>query len=275
MYSIAACVGLVLPDDNAFRDLIEALISAVKLTRSVSGARVYRWQDPSGARLTIVKNGQITVSYSNTTAVRFAAGMYLDNGHFFAEVVDESGEQVAGIAVKPECAADFGARAATQRPIDTVGITAFGVDVTVFSSEEAFQQSSASLLTSASAGADDGESNAMELRYSAESLVPFGTFDRAAPDSSALLNGTVLSAQIVTNVWTGRQFVAARVRTSGLEVDLCMPWNEGEPIPEPGNIIGGSVYLTATLTDSSPFTIVDLGRSELPRSFWQRITRRR
>jgi len=70
----------------------------------------------------------------------------------------------------------------------------------------------------------------------------------SAPEQAqayALLHGTVLDAERRTVIATGQSFIAARVRTAGFEVDLCVPATI--PVPEPGNIIGGQVFLVASM----------------------------
>jgi hypothetical protein len=60
----------------------------------------------------------------------------------------------------------------------------------------------------------------------------------------ARLYGTVLSAEQRTVEATGRQFTAVRVCTAGFDVDMCLPPTQA---PMAGNVVGGTVFLTASL----------------------------
>ena len=46
---------------------------------------------------------------------------------------------------------------------------------------------------------------------------------------------------------TGQPFITASVRTTGFEADLCLADSEHPDLPVPGNIISGTVYLSATI----------------------------
>jgi len=79
----------------------------------------------------------------------------------------------------------------------------------------------------------------------AESLISYGVFGPAdQAEAYARLNGTVLRAERRTVAATGGRFVVARVRTVGLDLDLCLPTSV---VPEPGAVIGGTVFLVASL----------------------------
>src|SRR3954464_7036337 len=67
----------------------------------------------------------------------------------------------------------------------------------------------------------------------------FGEPARAQP--YARLDGTVLHAQRKTVVVTGQEFVAARVRTAGFGVDVCLPADGARPLPPAGGVIAGTV----------------------------------
>lgn len=75
-------------------------------------------------------------------------------------------------------------------------------------------------------------------------MAAFGPADQA--EAYARLHGTVLQAQRRTVAATGQSFIVARVRTVGFDVDLCLP-AAGVELPQPGNIVGGQVFLVASI----------------------------
>lgn len=77
-------------------------------------------------------------------------------------------------------------------------------------------------------------------RLAEESLEPAGG---ALP--MARLTGTVLACATRRNDLTGREFSVARLRTLGLELDLCLPADH-EPVPV-GAVVAGTVGLTGHL----------------------------
>ena len=67
-------------------------------------------------------------------------------------------------------------------------------------------------------------------------------------DAYARLAGTVLHAERRFVELTGQQFIAARVRTVGFEVDVCLSALDHPFLPEPGQVISGWIFLVASLT---------------------------
>ena len=51
---------------------------------------------------------------------------------------------------------------------------------------------------------------------------------------------------------TGQPFTVAAVRTAGFEADLCLPGSEHPGLPAPGNIISGTVVLSAAFDAPLP-----------------------
>jgi hypothetical protein len=132
-------------------------------------------------------------------------------------------------------------------------VVALGVDVTVHIDGDAFAASDASLL-GGGAGAREAPAHGVEQgwprppRMAAESFISYGVFgEPEQAQAYARLNGTVLRAQRKTVAVTGHGFVAARVRTAGFDVDVCLPADDGRELPQPGNVIAGTVFLVASL----------------------------
>jgi hypothetical protein len=137
-------------------------------------------------------------------------------------------------------------------------VVALGVDVSVHADAEAFGSSDASLL-----GNDHGDPGDPPAHYvaqglpwpprmAAESLISYGVFGPAEQaEAYARLHGTVLHAEPRTVAATGQQFVVARVRTTGFDVDMCLPTVR---VPTTGSIIGGTLFLTASLSFATTAT---------------------
>jgi hypothetical protein len=68
-----------------------------------------------------------------------------------------------------------------------------------------------------------------------------------AGPANARLSGTVLEADRAVCTLTGQPFIIASVRTAGFEADMCLAGSEHPNLPVLGNIISGTVYLSATI----------------------------
>jgi hypothetical protein len=247
------CVGLGVADRNGLHRLVNRALADARQMGTAGSVTVLRWEDPSGARLVIGMRDREILEYLPSFAGEPGArlgGVRMANDEVaIADVVDEDGEQATMIAVELEERRLLPASAGAAAGLASV--VALGVDVTVHAGAEAFAASDASLLSSD--GGDPGEPppHVVERgmpwppRMAAESLISYGVFGPAEQAQAyARLNGTVLHAGRRTVAATGQQFVTARVRTVGLDLDLCLP---AGPVPEPGNVIGGTVFLVASL----------------------------
>ncbi|HTJ32684.1 MAG TPA: hypothetical protein VL738_05590 [Dactylosporangium sp.] len=234
----------------------ELLASALG-TAEVIGRRgelvLYRWQDPSGARLVMCTEGAAIVdflpSFAAEPGARLAGVRAANEDVAVADVVDDGGEVVTRLA------AEFEQR--RQLPAGPVGgrasIVALGVQATVHASEDDFAASDASLLGGAE---EPGEPPAHFLengwqwppRMAAESFISYGVFNAGeTAEAYARLNGVVLAADVRTVAATGQRFVAARVRCAGFEATVCLPADEHTTAPRPGAVIAGTMFLTASL----------------------------
>jgi hypothetical protein len=80
-----------------------------------------------------------------------------------------------------------------------------------------------------------------------ESFIWYGVF--GPPEQARAytrLHGTVLEARPLTAEATDQSFIAARVRTVGFDVDLCMPAAAGVEPLQAGNVVG-EVFLVASM----------------------------
>jgi hypothetical protein len=255
MASNLECVGLAASDNKQLEGLVQSALADAQLMGTAGDVSVYGWQDPSGVRMMIATRERQLVdflpSYAGVPGARLAGVHAVNDEVAIADVVDESGDTMTMLAVELEqrCFLPLGAA-----PMDGAAcVVAFGVDVSVHTDEDAFAASDASLL---SPGTDPGEppEHVVEqglswpTRMAGESFMSYGVF--GPPEQAqayARLHGTVLHAERRTVAATGQLFIVARVRTVGFEADLCLPATAVGPIPQPGNIIGGEVFLVASM----------------------------
>ena len=225
--------------------LFRAIFAAVQPVETPEGTRLYRWEDPSGARMTIERDGDEVISVIPSFAVSstVAAGRAHLVGRRVVqvEVLDETPEGPPFMTFELERPQDFAARAAADS--GDMFLTTFGTDVIFYENAASFSSSTDSLLT------EDG-SDADLPRIGAESYLSFG-------GAEGLLHGTVMSARVLTNSLTGQAFAAATVRSAGFSLEVCLPWSADLPAPSVGSLIGGDVYLIATLPGVT-FQIVEL-----------------
>ncbi|GIF97938.1 hypothetical protein [Catellatospora citrea] len=255
MASNLECVGLGVSDGDGLSALIGEALERAELLGEVAGTSVHAWQDPSGARL-VVSTQERTVkdllpSYAGTPGARLAGLHAVNDEVAVAHVVDADGETLTMLAVEVE---QRRLLSAGKQPVDAeAAVVALGVDVTVHADEAAFAASDASLL---SPGSEPGEPPAHVVeqghpwppRMGPESFISYGVFGPPEQaEAYARLHGTVLSAQRRTVALTGGSFVVARVRTVGFEVDLCLAATDAAELPRPGNVIGGTVFLVASV----------------------------
>jgi hypothetical protein len=238
-----ACIGLRVETDADYRWLLREVIGETKSVSGTNGSRLYNWQDPSGARLTFaIKNASIMnliPSFAGNTSVAIGAVLPLGDGMFLADIVDDDGQILTRATLDVVDRQLFEDSARTDKPVGRTSLVALGVDVVIFDDAETFLTSPASLLERVVV--DRGS----PARWSHESFLSYGSFASDNREPSAMLNGTVLSAELRTVALTEETFVAATVRTSGFEVDVCFPQSPNTPLPVPGNILGGTVYLVA------------------------------
>lgn len=226
--------------------LFRAIFAAVQPETTSEGTELYRWEDPSGARMTIERDGDEVISVIPSFAVSstVAAGRAHLVGRRVVqvEVLDETPEGPPFMTFELERPQDFAARAAADS--GDMFLTTFGTDVIFYENAASFSSSDDSLLI------EDGSDPDLP-RIGAESYLSFG-------GAGGVLHGTVLSARVLTNVLTGQPFATVTVRSAGFSLEVCLPWSADMPAPSVGSLIGGDVYLIATLPGAT-FQVVQLG----------------
>lgn len=257
MASNLACIGLAVSDTAELAQLFNTAMRSVHEVGVYDGVHVGRWQDDSGAALIFGWRPDEFLEALPTYAA--ARGGLLSDCELIKEeiasasVVDADGEQLTSMTFQAE---QYRQVQALGRPVDgSARITALGVDVQIHHDADAFAGSPASLLRPPDP-ADEPPKHFRERgwswppRVAAESFIPFGSFGEPGQASAhALLSGTVLTAKRSICALTGQPFTIASVRTVGFEADLCLAGSEHPDVPAPGNIISGTVFLSAAIDD--------------------------
>ncbi|MEU4622820.1 hypothetical protein AB0G04_22970 [Actinoplanes sp. NPDC023801] len=251
------CLGLGSLDRDGLNTLLNRILPSAELIGEVDGVTVRRWTDPSGVRLVLTLRGgkvlDLLPSLAGVPGANLTELRRVNDDMVVANVVDDDGEQTTMLATAAEQLRLLG----TGGPAlaGRASMVALGVQVGVHADEETFAASDDSLLSPRD---DDGEPPAHYVengwswppRMSAESFISYGTFDHENGEPVARLNGIVLAAGRRRVEATGGEFSVARVRSVGFEVDVCLPGDL--PTPEPGNVVGGLVYLIADLPFVAP-----------------------
>lgn len=237
------CIGLGrgLTEDGGLQALVDAVLpGAVGIGGSARG-EVLRWQDPSGARVLIEVDpdrrvSNLTPSFDAAPGAYFVEVVPVTWDTVDADVVDRHGALLTRLVSDLEQRALIADGTAVHGPAAVVGL---GVDVTAFSSTEDYEASDASLL-------DPDDEDGDPHRLAAESFISYGVFagDQQG-EPYARLSGTVLGVSPRRTALTGERFAAVRVRTAGMEVDVCLP--EGPVPPAIGGIVSGTVFLVSSM----------------------------
>lgn len=256
MASNLECVGLAVADAPELGRLIDRVHPAAGPVGSFDGVEVIRWHDPSGAGLVVgIEDRDITdllPVFASTSGGRIADCRLVNESVASATVVDVDGEQLTAMAFEAE---QYRQLLALGRPVAGFArITALGVSVTVHADAETFADSPDSLLNPDADPTGPPPAHFVERnmpwppRMASESFISYGVFgDPAQSTAHARLAGTVLRASHRICELTGQGFSVATVRTVGFETDLCLADTEHPSTPEPGNVISGTVFLTAVI----------------------------
>ena len=265
MASNLACVGLGVADVRDLSNLVRQASATARPAGTFDGVEVTRWQDPSGAALVLGwRDGDVAdllPTYASAVGGRVASCRLVNGSVAAAAVVDGEGQQLAGLTFEAE---QYRRLKALGRPVAGVArITALGTSITVHPDAEAFAASPDNLLNPVADPAgqppagDDDRDWAWPARVGPESFFSYGIFgDPAESTARARLSGTVVQAGHHTCTLTGQGFSAVTVRLVGFEAAVCLPDSEHPVTPEPGNVISGTVILTAAI-DSGALALFD------------------
>ncbi len=269
MTSTMGCLGLGAETDEGFDALVERVLPQATLMGVGDGYDHLRWTDSSGARLTIlVREGKVEYalpSFSGPPGARLGDLAAVAFEMAAADVLDDEGETVTRVACEVEQMHFL-----PDEPVTTAAtLTAFGLQVTVHEDEQDFLASDDSLLDPDKKDEPRPdhlpEGFAWPTRMAPESFISYGLFgDPAESEPHALLCGTVLAVTTRTTALTGQRFHVARVRTVGMEVDLCLSARDHAHEPPVGGVVSGTVYLVASAESLWPSD----SATEAPRKRW-------
>jgi hypothetical protein len=241
-----ACVGLAIANADRLSSLLYLAADRAASAGEFDGIRVLRWQDPSGAALILgcEATGRIvdvTPTFAAAAGGIFADCRLINKPVAVAAVVDEDGTQLTAMAFEAEQYQQI--KALGQPTSGHARITAFGLSVHVHADDAAYSASPDSLL-------DPSREHAAEVRMGPLSFISYGAFAEAGigaaePTAHARMAGVVLRASHRTCALTGQGFSVATVESSGFVADMCLADTEHPVTPKVGNIISGTVLLTA------------------------------
>src|SRR5690242_8338121 len=106
MSSALACLGLAVSDDAEFDVLLKHALLGLREIGTFGGVYVGRWQDDSGAALTLgLADGQIAdliFGYAGTSGGQLASCRLIHEAIAWAQVTDTAGQQVTAMAFEAE-----------------------------------------------------------------------------------------------------------------------------------------------------------------------------
>jgi hypothetical protein len=215
-----ACIGLDVWRRSDFRDMVAAARSEAETIAKDGEVGVHIWTDVSGARLIITTEGDlvrvVTPTFYAAPGAVISEPQAVDGGLVLAELVNQDDEVITEIACQLEELALLGSAAP---PVEgPVSIVVLGNSVQVLGR------------------ADDG---VPELVFE-----PTGAY-ALSTDAVAHLTGVVLAIEQRTVSRTGQGFTAARIRTAGFQVTLCVP--AGKPALSTGDILDVTGYVVASI----------------------------
>lgn len=245
MTSNLGCIGFDTPDPAALGPILDRVVTDGTVVGRAGGVTTHQLTDASGSRLTVGIRDMTVVdllpSYAATPGARLADVRVVNKeGTVIADVLDEAGE----LCTRLTCDLEQWRHLGGDPVSGDASLTALGVEVSVHADAAAFAVSTASLLDPEAGPSPDAR------RFAAESFISYGAF--AAPSDAhggARLAGVVVACSTHTVAATGQSFHAARVRTTGFEVDLCLPATDHPEAPAVGAVVSGNVFLVASMPE--------------------------
>jgi hypothetical protein len=245
-----ACVGLSVEDDDQFGRLLERVQADATTIGTHGGVDVWRWEDPSGARLVIGVDGDGNVldlvpSFAAPRAVRVVGLAPVNDAVSMADVIDDAGEMTTRLAVEIE------ERRLLTPPYEeplAATLVALAVDASVFADAAAFAADDASLLTPTTAQEPRPANLPRDFpwppRIGPESFISYGSFQGTDAAAHAKIACTVVAAGRRTNQLTGQSFVVAW-GASVFELTVCL--SADHEVPRPGSVIAGTAYMVGSV----------------------------
>jgi hypothetical protein len=231
-----AVLGLNVHSGEELAGLVEAVLGTGELVEASPGGGDLLWTDPSGAALLLEMTGTSVsgvlpfFSGGGLVPVRGIALVPDDPDIATMEVLDERGELYYPVAAE---LVDRGALRAGGGTLDhaAVAFTGLAESITVFPDAAAFEAADGKL--------DPG------------AFVPSGLFvadGDQTPTAHALVNGTVLAAELRTNELSGLPFLRMTLATLGMDaLEVVAAQTDVEGVPQPGSVVQTTVFLTGRL----------------------------
>ena len=239
-------LGFSIADQDAFRALVVGLAAAGTEHRIDEHLTDRVWTDPSGARVVVLAEDGSIKELLPCLAAEAAPVRIRDAAMHDAEVASlslltEGGDDVCPLMVELEDRALLARLGKLEE--GQLRLAAFAEQLAVHADAEAYYAS------------QDDE----RPKMSAEHLIPVGTFT-PEPRAHAMLAAEVLQAETRTNMWNGGTFHWLRLRgIAGIEFDAAVDPTAVAALPEPGNIVAGTFFMTGSLGLEYP---ADGGRTE-------------
>jgi hypothetical protein len=245
-----ACAGLGVSGEAHFSWLLKSACTAIREIGTFDGVHVGRWQDDSGATLILgLHDGQIVdfvTAYTGSSGGLLADCRLIYESVAFAKVTDADGQQLTAMVFEAEQYCQL--LGLGQQVSGPARITALGTDADIYPDPAAYAASPASQAPGTAAEPPPDYDGPWPPRLAAESLISHAALAGSPQHQSrARLSGTVLNATPHLCALTGQPFTAAAVRTAGFTADLCLAAGDHPDVPEPGNVISGTVVLSAAI----------------------------
>jgi hypothetical protein len=244
--STVSCIGLGPESEEELMGLLDRVVLGAEVVAARRGLEIRRWEDASGARVTVGLRGGNRVEdlipwLASEPGARLGPLSPAEDGVHVGDVLDGDGETAARgafeVAQRPQLAG-------AGHPGGPAAIVALGTEMTVSDDADTFATSPASLLDPT---AEPGEPGG-DLRLAAESFIPLGLFGAEAGHAAeARLAAVVIASDRRINALSGLPFVVARTRTAGMEIDVCLDGREHPGALRPGQVISGLAHMIASV----------------------------
>lgn len=227
-------IGFTFGDQQEFAVGVGELVRAGVVHRLDEEERDHIWTDASGARTVILMRGgsvqeMLPCLVAGAEPVKVRQAVMLDVEVAKVSLLTDDGEDICPLLIELED------RALLSRvgKLDEgrLHLAALAEEIVVHTDADAYYAS------------QDGDGP----KFAADHLIPAGMFG-PEPRALAMLAAEVIDAHSRTNTVTGVPFHWLRVRgICGIEFDVAVQHDLLAVVPEPGNVVSGSFFMTGCL----------------------------
>jgi hypothetical protein len=227
-------IGFVFPDKDAFAATVVELAGAGTAHPVDEHHTDHVWTDASGARVVVLAcDGSIQELLPCLDAaaapIRVAHVEMLDDEVARADLLTEDGSDICPLLVEVEDRALLARLGKVAQ--GWLRLAGLAEEISVHADAEAYYAS------------QDGDGPG----FSADHLIPAGMFG-PEPRAHAILAAEVLDAESRTNTMTGTPFHWLRLRgIAGIEFDVAVSSGALDALPQVGNVVSGSFFMTGRL----------------------------